>query len=126
MASRNVDPNTGISEQEHTEHAEYVPSLRKSDIDPATTTAPMDVYQEFIMIGKNHVFDDDTHPDLIKKLESVRGFIHSQSNSVEGESLPSGSRSEIIKSLHQLYEKALSNMSFGDRSPLSQETSAVD
>ena len=126
--SDNIDPNTGLYEPRYTDRAEYVRSLRESEIDPATARAPMDVYNEFIFIANNHVFDDDTNPDLVKKLKSVRGFIHSQSNSVEGESLPSGSRSEIVKSLNKLYNKSIWNTEygFGDRSPSSQHTSAVD
>ena len=124
---RPIDPDTGLTDEDYKERAEYVRSLRESEIDPATNRAPIDVYLELQLIAKYHVFDDDTHPDLIKKLKSVRGFIHSQSNSVEGESLPSGTRSEIIQSLNKLYMHALSqDFGFGDRSPASQNTTAIE
>ena len=85
----------------------------------------MDIFEEYKRIARDHVFDDDENPDLNLKLQSTRAFIHALSNRVEGESLPSATRSDMIKSLDKLYYNAIFD-GFRDRSPSSEGTTHIE
>ena len=122
-----IHPITGLPELQvkYNREAFLVRSLRASEIDSETNTSPMEAYQELIFMAKYHAMDD-TIDERWRKWTALRSFIHSNSNGVEGESLPCRSRSEIVSSLNALYMKALRDMSFTSLSPSSIPFNVVD